>query len=348
MESIIFCPIWGTVCSSVVVSGNWSIDSPRAGGKFLASNTLVAVLSRQELSATHKVSLTERICQKRLSEDVPLIRASDLEKLQDTYLSISERRDRILLWIEKRTNSIGQQIAISPYSAEKIKRSNLDSQNLSAVPELARLYEISAACAVQNTDETQTLIGFCIDQQLLKKGTSSTLELTYEGLSHLEKIRQTLTDSSSAFVAMWFGSPMSDVYENGIRLAIEDAGYKPVRIDRIEHNNKIDDEIISEIRRSKFVVADFTSELIDRKFNDGKDTKVALARGGVYFEAGFALGLGKPVIWCVRKDIVDAKELHFDTQQYAHIVWERPDELRSKLAKRITATLDYGPLAKKV
>lgn len=42
-----------------------------------------------------------------------------------------------------------------------------------------------------------------------------------------------------------------------------------------EHSNKIDDEIIGEIRRSAFIVADFTGH-----------------RGGVYFEAGFAMGLG--------------------------------------------------------
>jgi hypothetical protein len=55
------------------------------------------------------------------------------------------------------------------------------------------------------------------------------------------------------------------------------------------HNNKIDDEIVAEIRRSKFLLADFTCE----------KEKV---RGGVYFEAGFGMRLGIPVIWTVAKD----------------------------------------------
>ena len=59
---------------------------------------------------------------------------------------------------------------------------------------------------------------------------------------------------------MWFNTSMNDAYEEGIALAIEDAGYKPVRIDRKDHNNKIDDEIIAEIRRSRFLVADFTAD----------------------------------------------------------------------------------------
>lgn len=61
--------------------------------------------------------------------------------------------------------------------------------------------------------------------------------------------------------------------------AIKDAGYDAKRIDTVHHNNRIHDEVIAMLRRSKFVVADFTGQ-----------------RGGVYFEAGFALGLGLQVI----------------------------------------------------
>jgi hypothetical protein len=53
------------------------------------------------------------------------------------------------------------------------------------------------------------------------------------------------------------------------------------------HLNKVDDVIVAEIRRSRFLVADFTCE-------PGK------VRGGVYFEAGFARGLNIPIIWTCR------------------------------------------------
>jgi hypothetical protein len=68
---------------------------------------------------------------------------------------------------------------------------------------------------------------------------------------------------------MWFNPSTEDTYAQGIAPGIEDAGYKPLRIDNKEHSNKIDDEIIAEIRRSRFLVADFTCE-------KGK------VRGGVY------------------------------------------------------------------
>jgi len=72
----------------------------------------------------------------------------------------------------------------------------------------------------------------------------------------------------------------------------------PQDTNRLEHNEKIDDLIVAEIRKSGLVVADFTGD-----------------RGGVYFEAGYARGLGLPVIWPCRKDWLE--KLHFDTEHYA-------------------------------
>ena len=72
-------------------------------------------------------------------------------------------------------------------------------------------------------------------------------------------------------------------------------------------------------------------------FTQGEDG----ARGGVYFEAGFAQGLGIPVIYSCHKDSID--KLHFDTRQYAHIVWKNSKELRVGLLNRIRARIVNGP-----
>ena len=138
----------------------------------------------------------------------------------------------------------------------------------------------------------------------------------------------TNADSSQAFVAMWFHDSMERVYDEGIAPAIHDCGFKAKRIDRDLKVDKIDDAIISEIRKSKFLVADFTH---GRKG----------ARGGVYYEAGFAHGLGIPVIFTCRKNMID--EVHFDTRQYAHIPWDTTSELRSSLRDRILARIGEGP-----
>ena len=85
---------------------------------------------------------------------------------------------------------------------------------------------------------------------------------------------------------MWFDRETDDAWEEGLRPAIEDdAGFKAYRVDKDQENeNRIDAAIETEIQDSRFLVADVTG-----------------GRQGVYFEAGFALGLGRQVIWTVRK-----------------------------------------------
>lgn len=144
--------------------------------------------------------------------------------------------------------------------------------------------------------------------------------LTLQGWRHASALRSTKHESWQAFVAMWFSEDLTPAYRDGIAPALRSTGYDPLRVDAVQHNGKIDDRIIAEIRRSGLVVADFTGH-----------------RGGVYFEAGFGMGLGVPVIWTCRKDAIG--EAHCDTRQYNHITWSDPADLRSKLEDRVRATL---------
>ena len=145
-------------------------------------------------------------------------------------------------------------------------------------------------------------------------------ELTIEGWSKVEQLYKKTPKGNQCFIAMWFSSELDYTYLSSIEPAILETGYKPLRIDKKEHNDKIDDQIIAEIRRSSLLIADFTGQ-----------------RGGVYFEAGFALGLGIPVIWTCHKDHIN--DCHFYTNHYNHIVWTSPEELKEKLKNRILATV---------
>lgn len=152
--------------------------------------------------------------------------------------------------------------------------------------------------------------------------------LTLNGWKHLAELPQKDIRPSQAFVAMWFHKDLEDAWENGLQPALKQTGYDPIRIDRTEHNEKIDDRIIAEIRKSGLLIADFTGQ-----------------RGGVYFEAGFAMGLGIPVIWTCRD--TDIGDLHFDTRQYNHIVWTEAADLKERLINRIEATLPNRPKPKR-
>ena len=115
--------------------------------------------------------------------------------------------------------------------------------------------------------------------------------------------------SNQVFIAMWLDPSMDNLNES-IKKAIKNAGYTPLRIDEKPHSNKIDDEILSEIEKSRFIICDLTSSAEDKP------------RGSVYFEAGYAKGKGIPVIWTCRDDMKEAQAKSFDTRQYKCLFWK--------------------------
>jgi hypothetical protein len=149
--------------------------------------------------------------------------------------------------------------------------------------------------------------------------------LSPKGLLELESA--IAADFATGFCAMWFADALLPFYSEVVESAVRACGYDPLRLDHKEHNNRIDDEIIASIRGSRFVIADMTGH-----------------RGGVYYEAGFAHGLGLPVIFMLRED--DQKDVHFDVRQQNFILWSPDDlpEARKRLENRIRATLGQGPL----
>lgn len=178
--------------------------------------------------------------------------------------------------------------------------------------------------------ELDAVIEYLIESNMIRvEGGENFLEKEFKlapgGWIRLDELLKNNEKSSQGFVAMWFDESIRHLYDDAIAPAISDAGYKPHRVDLREHNDKIDDEIISQIRKSKFVVADFTGH-----------------RGGVYFEAGFAKGLGLEVFWLCRED--DLENLHFDIRQYNCIVWTdaNKEELRKRLSTRIESVLGSG------
>lgn len=123
----------------------------------------------------------------------------------------------------------------------------------------------------------------------------------------------------TCFVAMSF-DPHLDAASKAIERAVESAGLKPLRVDRVEHNRNINDFIMAEIRRAEVLIADFT-----------------MHKAGVYFEAGFALGLNREVVYSCRKD--DFGNAHFDTKPYNHIIWTDEVDLEQRLRARLLNTV---------
>jgi len=158
------------------------------------------------------------------------------------------------------------------------------------------------------------------------EGTVAAATVLINGWERLQPVGYGAGVPGRCFVAMSFDPALNTVYLDGIEPAVRDCGFTPVRVDHEHYNEGINDRILAEVRLAQFIVADFTQQ-----------------KHGVYFEAGFAMGLGRPVIWLCSEDDFDNR--HFDTDHYNHIKWRDPADLRQKLADRIRATIgDRNPL----
>ena len=239
--------------------------------------------------------------------------------------SVGEKGEKLLFWLAKLRPKAGEYVRLVPddFPHHVPHRLSAAVRNQTLIrPELL---------AFSWTQDYQEFL-YVLDEYLEKeKGfvefhDGCCYRITPSGWSHIHSLQQTNLQSLVGFVAMWFDKSVDPAW-TAIEAGIRSSGYEPLRIDRKEHNNKIDDEIVAGIRRSKFLVADFTGH-----------------RGGVYFETGFATGLGLPVIWLCRQD--ELEKTHFDARQYNFIVWEadKLSELSKALQNRIEATIGHGPL----
>ena len=258
-----------------------------------------------------KAKLTTWLIDQRLQGDAqPLVTEERINHAKSKpALPVHERADRLLRLIAEASKPVGTMVQV-------------DSSDPSALAWSESIEDSEVFYLASYLEEKNCLKGrFSID-------CSFSGVVTVDGFSLIAD-QATNVDLAQAFVAMWFDSSMDDAYYQGIEPAIREAGYKALRIDQKQHNNKIDDEIIAEIRRSKFLVADFTQ---------GEDG----ARGGVYYEAGFAHGLGLKVIFTCWKEAIE--KVHFDTNHYNHVLWATPEDLHKGVKDRILAEFGQGPL----
>jgi nucleoside 2-deoxyribosyltransferase len=291
------CPICGTKTENFSVSSrDVYAYSCQACGRFNITLEAAVVLRSQPSGEKYLLSGFTREQTERGQPPVEIASTNIQEILSGASIprTFAEKLDRLLLYFERMSDYEGKGVTVDYNS-----------------------YPLAYA---KNPNAFFFLINQLKSQNLIVDVATMKFALTAAGWNRVLELSKARKSSLQAFVAMWFTPETQKAYDDGIEKAIRETGFYPVRVDKLEHNNKICDVIIAEIRKSAFLVADFTGQ-----------------RQGVYFEAGFAMGLGLPVVWLCRKDYVDTT--HFDTRQYNHIVWENESELHEKLLNRINATI---------
>ena len=189
----------------------------------------------------------------------------------------------------------------------------------------------------KNLDEFCLMINSLQDLGYLKYRNFGSGDLAYyltiEGLQYTESLLAPNKNSKTAFIAMPFTDKMRVVRDEAIKPAALTCGFDAFTVDEEEYLGDVTDRIIAGIKTCRFVIADFTDNNL-----------------GVYYEAGYAKGLGIPVIKTCRKDwfkdntideITKKKknQLHFDIEHDNLILWESQEDLARKLEAKIRATI---------
>lgn len=252
--------------------------------------------------------------------------------LQGRFVIIcpEEYKSRLSKWTHENpiTLSIEDFEILFPKSIlEKQKRGLLNLSRRQAIPgkRISGIYFYDFFA--RDEDECRFLIKTLAEKKWIKESSTmaSTAQLIQgnfqileKGWLEIEEIAKPL-QSKQVFIARCFDEVMDRAGES-IFKACKDSGFIPLQINKKEHNKEISGEILVEIKKSHFLIAEVTGQ-----------------NKGVYFEAGFAMGIGIPVIWLVKED--DLENVHFDTRQYNHVVWQTEEELIEKLERRIKGSI---------
>ena len=148
-----------------------------------------------------------------------------------------------------------------------------------------------------------------------------SVTLSLDGWQEYERAKRGGFDGNYGFVALQFNDPTLDDLLATTKATVRDEmGYDLIDMRDIEQAGLIDNIMRDQIADAAFVLADLTH-----------------ANPGAYWEAGYAEGLGKPVVYTCRKDVFDQGDTHFDTNHCTTIPWTSDDP--DGFCDRLIATL---------
>ncbi len=211
---------------------------------------------------------------------------------------------------------IGDQVS---ESGEPIRQLAEISEEIGAPSEELAKQLIEELCehGVVNVRNTSRALGGLASY----KGVS----LTLKGWEQYEAEKRGGFDGNYGFLAMQFDeSDLESFVRDVVKPAVkEDIGCDLVDMRDVSKAGIIDNIMRVRIRDAKFVIADLTH-----------------GNNGAYWEAGYAEGLGKPVIYICEKEKFESDDgTHFDTNHCTTVIWSKSRDNDEDFRRELTATL---------
>jgi hypothetical protein len=229
------------------------------------------------------------------------------EILKNSLPSPAEQVNNLIMWIGE-NSSIGEEVYLNPLTHQSI-------------------------IGAKTPNGFALIVKYTCDQGLIGGALWDTMDtighvdatLSFDGWQYYDQLKRGAIDSRKAFMAMEYGDEELDkIVEQYFIPAVADTGFELYRLDKNPKAGLIDDHLRVEIRNSRFVISDLTHE-----------------NAGAYWEAGYAEGLGKPVIYTCKEEKFDSKKSHFDTNHHLTVKWDESkiEEAINSLKATIRATL---------
>lgn len=281
-------------------------------GDFTLSGTLVATIPsviKNNENSIPKISHALRTMQE-INKGAELYTNTIEEILKRPLPSPKEQADLLLRWIAANVGGLGETIWVEPSSH-------------------------SSLIGAKSPEGFALVLNHLCDAGLVIGAFSKTLgppgradvTLSFEGWEYNEQLIHGRGTYRKAFMAMKFGDPALDnILAEIFKPCVLQTGFELNKLDDLPKAGLIDDRLRVEIQSSDFLIADLTHENL-----------------GAYWEAGYAEGLGKPVIYTCETEKFNDDKTHFDTNHHLTIVWDKnsPQSAGEQLKATIRATLPH-------
>jgi hypothetical protein len=283
-------------------------------GTFKISDTLLANREFCELNAENRAKLSHWLRKqwdsRKKQEFVVLTRLLLDNILREPLPSVSEQADLLIKHIAERTLEPGEPVCF-PFND---------------FPLIGIISEKGFHFVVEYLKKSDFLFlqktAGSISTNLFDKYI-----LSVKGWERYREIQNASVSYRKAFMAMKFANEaLCDILQNVFKPCVKQAGFDLFRLDEAPKAGLIDDNMRVSIRTSDFVISDLSDD-----------------NPGAYWEAGYAEGLGKTVIYTCEKEKFEKEKPHFDTNHHLTIIWdkENPQEAGEKLKATIRATLPH-------
>jgi hypothetical protein len=280
--------------------GDFVVDEIELGRLvgYLSSSPVPGVPINKLRATRHRAVMAHAIRRMSAVAELPIVTVGmTLRILQEDRLpTMVEQRDNLLRWL-------GTELEIGP--TYQFGYEGVGARVGSASPG-----------AFQLLLESMAVEGYLRGK--VGAGADGAFKLGYQGLERLQDLERAEPSGYNAFMAMKFGDAELDkIVADYFRPAVKDTGFALYRLDDRPEAGLIDARLRNEIRNCRFLIADLSH-----------------ANHGAYWEAGYAEGLGKPVIYTCEKSVFDGGKAdiarpHFDTNHSLTIVWDPVDPARA-------------------